>query len=63
MDPDIVLSTIRNEDHSIIDRIQAAQSLGWWINGGGSVPADMSPNQVIKLSEMFVSINSYLGLI
>jgi len=63
MDPVIALSTIRNDDHNITDRLDAAHALDWWIKGGGSVPADMSPHQVIKLSEMFVSINSYLGLI
>jgi len=63
MDAAAALAILRYPDVNLVDRIQAAKDLHWWITNGGSVPADMSPVQVIKLSEMFVSINSYLRLI
>jgi len=63
MDAAAALAILRDPHYFFVDRIHAAKDLHWWITNGGSVPADMSPVQVIKLSEMFVSINSYLGLI
>lgn len=63
MDAAAALAILRNPEVNLVDRIQAAKDLHWWITYGGSVPADMSSDQVIKLSEMFVSIHSYLGLI